>query len=357
MSLSIWLRHVQRHWFVRRPTEGAPRRGQRLPKVARRVQLQVESLEERLTPSVVTITVNDNRDVLDNSPTVTVSGLGSQVTLRDAINAANNTGGSNEYVINLHAFTTYLLTQVDNNWYGPNGLPAIASAITINGNGATIERDHPAPNSGGTPEFRLFYVSNEIGGLGLGTLTLNDLTLEGGVARGGNSDYGGGGLGAGGAIFNQGLLILNRVTLTNNQAIGGSSSVLGIGAGGGGGMGQSADGYGNGGGFGGNFPNGMYGGTGGAGDSNGDSGGGGGFWSGTNGGDGRPGGTSPPTGVGGNGGGQGGFGGAGGGGKSYDWHSGTLLAVAVGGTAGDGGGAGGSYPATGDQWSGPLNIF
>jgi hypothetical protein len=81
MNRPTWLREVQRHWFVRRPSAEA----------RRRVQLQVASLEERLTPS--TIIVNDNRDVLDNPADVTVSGLGSQVTLRDALNAANNTAG------------------------------------------------------------------------------------------------------------------------------------------------------------------------------------------------------------------------------------------------------------------------
>jgi len=43
---------------------------------------------------------------------------------------------------------------VNNFWYGPDGLPAIASNLTIQGNGATIER------IGSTP-FRLFYVSGE----------------------------------------------------------------------------------------------------------------------------------------------------------------------------------------------------
>src|SRR5947209_1279728 len=83
--------------------------------------------------------------------------------------------------------------------------PAISSVITIQGNGATIER------SGG-PNFRFFYVSNSrYGGLPTGSLTLQGLTLKGGVAYGGNSGLGGGGLGAGGAIFNQGTLALDSV--------------------------------------------------------------------------------------------------------------------------------------------------
>src|SRR5437868_1873334 len=50
------------------------------------------------------------------------------------INAANAAGGSN--TINLAAGSTFKLTAVDNNNYGPNGLPVIASGdnLTILGN-------------------------------------------------------------------------------------------------------------------------------------------------------------------------------------------------------------------------------
>ena len=60
------------------------------------------------------------------------------VTLRDALNAARNTGGT--ATIMLAAGAMYDLTSVDNYWYGPDGLPAISSNVTINGQGATIER-------------------------------------------------------------------------------------------------------------------------------------------------------------------------------------------------------------------------
>src|SRR5262249_45037372 len=115
-------------------------------------------------------------------------------------------------------------TPEDNNWYGPNGLPAIdnPAGITIEGNGSLIQRSAAA----GTPAFRLFYASGGLPGeLPLGSLTLHDLSLEGGLAKGGDGHGGGGGgLGAGGAIFNQGTLILNGVTLWNNQALGGGGS-------------------------------------------------------------------------------------------------------------------------------------
>lgn len=54
---------------------------------------------------------------------------GDPVSLVAAPNSANAAGGSN--VVQLGAGCTYTLTAVDNNWYGPNGLPAIASDITF----------------------------------------------------------------------------------------------------------------------------------------------------------------------------------------------------------------------------------
>src|SRR5262249_17652751 len=142
--------------------------------------------------------------------------LGASVSLRAALNSARNTGGS--ATINL-SNTTYTLNTVDNYWYGPDGLPAISSDVTINGNGAVITRHTSGPN------FRSFFASGSRSGLPAGSLTLNTLTLQNGLAQGGSSASGGGGLGAGGAIFNMGLLNLNGVTLTQNTAHGGDSQV------------------------------------------------------------------------------------------------------------------------------------
>src|SRR5204863_3361763 len=114
------------------------------------------------------------------------------------------------------------LNAVDNDWYGPDGLPAISSDVTIEGNGAVIARDSAGP------KFRFFYVSGGVSGLAAGALTLHNLTLSGGLAKGGDSNIGGGGLGAGGAIFNQGLVNLNGVTLANNEALGGSSGNISV---------------------------------------------------------------------------------------------------------------------------------
>lgn len=161
--------------------------------------------------------------------------------------------------------SVYDFTQVNNNWYGPDALPPIQSNVTINGNGATLQRDASLPQTT-AGAMRFFYVSGGIPTeLPLGTLTLKNLTLTNGLAKGGDSTLGGGGMGAGGAIFNQGNLTLNGVTLTGNAAMGGNTQffdtpgedILGTG----GGIGQDASNE-AGGGFGGSFPKGIYGGAG-----------------------------------------------------------------------------------------------
>src|SRR5262249_51805786 len=159
--------------------------------------------------------------------------------LREAILAANANPDAD--TITLQANTTYNFARaaVDNFWYGPNALPAISSPITIEGNGATLNRTDSGTTT--ADALRLFYVSGGLGGLAAGALTLHNLTLQNGLAKGGDSGLGGGGMGAGGAIFAQGNVTLEGVTLRCNQAVGGSSGVV-VGAfiGGGGGIGQDA---------------------------------------------------------------------------------------------------------------------
>ncbi len=280
----------------------------------------LEALESRLTPTIFNV------------------GPGDVATLISDIDTANSNGQPSN-TINLSP-SIYMLEAVNNYWYGPNGLPAIDSNLTVHGNGATIARDGLMSSQ----DFRLFYVS---GGMELpaGSLTMDNVTLEGGTAKGGDSNNGGGGLGAGGAIFNQGTLTLTDVTLLGNNATGGSSGVSGLG-GGGGGMGQDAPTSGNGGGFGGFI--GFYGGTGGNGGAGGTvsgGGGGGGFLTGTNGAT-----AASNQGDGGNGGGQGGFannvlhdGGNGGDGPSSGFggdggNFGSGGSVSSGGVSGGGGG-------------------
>jgi CSLREA domain-containing protein len=233
---------------------------QKRPQARQRMALSVtEMLESRWMLST-TYYAYDLNTPANNTPANLAADL---VT---AINSANTAGGSN--TIQLDAGQTYDFTTADNNWYGPNDLPPIDSNITIQGNGATLQRDSACAQTTGEA-MRFFYVSGGITNeLPLGTLMLQNLTLTNGLAKGGDSTQGGGGLGAGGAIFNQGNLTLNGVTLNGNTAQGGGY-MAGL-AEGGGGIGQDS-GISKGGGFGGSFPTGLYGGAGSS------AGGGGGF--------------------------------------------------------------------------------
>ena len=100
-------------------------------------------------------------------------------SLVDAIDMANINTGPDTVV--LGANCVYTLTAPHNHWFGPTGLPPIASDITIAGSGATIAR------SGAAPVFRLIIVGGSGGYVtpGAGALTLQEVTLSGGVARGG----------------------------------------------------------------------------------------------------------------------------------------------------------------------------
>jgi hypothetical protein len=161
-------------------------------------------------------------------------------SLVKAIDEANETPATVD-TIALEPGCVYTLTSANNFWYGPNGLPAIASAITIEGNGATIAR------GGEAPPFRLFFVGADPAAAategyvspGAGSLTLRDLVLSGGLARGGDSNGGGGGAGLGGAIFSQGTVAIEGCTITDNRAVGGSAEDKAVGRGGGG-IGESA---------------------------------------------------------------------------------------------------------------------
>jgi predicted outer membrane repeat protein len=85
-----------------------------------------------------------------------------------------------------------------------SGLPEMHTQLTIDGNGATIQRDPAAANC-----FRIFYVSR------LGNVSLNNMTLQNGCV---NLTDAAGVHGAGGAIFNRGTLSLDTVTIANNSA-------------------------------------------------------------------------------------------------------------------------------------------
>lgn len=95
-----------------------------------------------------------------------------------AINTANANGVPD--TINLAPGGIYTLTAVDNTSAGYDGgsgtgLPIITSQITINGNGATIQRSSAA----GTSAFRIFFIEGPFRG-GSGNLTLDGVTIRGG---------------------------------------------------------------------------------------------------------------------------------------------------------------------------------
>jgi hypothetical protein len=146
----------------------------------------------------------------------------------------------------------YLVADPHNFWFGPNGLPSVQSAITVEGRGARIERASAVP-------FRFFHIGRDFDGssgesdMRTGTLVLRDLTLSNGFALGGSGasglGAGGGGGGLGGAFFNQGVLTLERVTVVQNRAQGGLGGFVGAGFGGGGGIGGAGDRLGGGGAF------------------------------------------------------------------------------------------------------------
>src|SRR5262249_36178205 len=127
----------------------------------------------------------------------------SQCSLIEAIVNANNdaathpdcAAGSGADTIVLPANANVVLTNSNATVYGsPVGLPLITSAITIEGNGATITR------AGNAPAFGLMGVNFP------GELTLQRVTLSGG-----SSTYGG-------ALSNSGTLSIKNSTISGNNA-------------------------------------------------------------------------------------------------------------------------------------------
>jgi hypothetical protein len=115
--------------------------------------------------------------------------------------------------LNLASGCTYTLTEVDNLTDGPNGLPSITGALTVEGNGATIERD-----LGETAAyFRIMHVAVA------GDLTLRELTVRGGFV---DDELGGGG------ILNRGTLTLEYSAVRSNVVMygigGGISNAEGV---------------------------------------------------------------------------------------------------------------------------------
>ena len=239
MSRASLLDWVRTGFTNRRAWNSGAEKRRGVARRRRTFPIELEAMEGRML--LATIVVNDvgGGQAQDTNATVAEMLKNPEwtITLRDAINIANNSPSLGGNIIQLQQNEIYQLRQVATHWYGPDGLPAVYSNITIQGNGSTIERASGKP-------FRFFYVSNaNYGKLPTGTLTLNNLTLNNGYAKGGDAYKGGAGLGAGGAIFNQGTLVLNGDTLENNTEAGGDTayySSVGKSVNFGGGIGENA---------------------------------------------------------------------------------------------------------------------
>jgi CSLREA domain-containing protein len=139
--------------------------------------------------------------------------------LKAAITTANSNGQAD--TINLASGGIYTLNSVDNSADGPTGLPTIANDVagldlTINGNGATIQRSMVA----GTPDFRIFSVSDGT------SLSCVGLTIANGKLSGTNGVPGNG---AGIYAF-QANVALTNCTLRNNVAHFGGAIYKNLGA-------------------------------------------------------------------------------------------------------------------------------
>lgn len=147
--------------------------------------------------------------------------VGVSCTLANAIRAANTnlavdgcTAGSGDDTIILPDNSTITLTEsvMDGELFGAGGLPLIASNITIQGNGSTLERSS-AP---ATPSFRLIGMQDSAAV----ELNINSLTLQNGHAF--YLDEAMEERGYGGAIYvSEGnTLALDNVTVSNNTSAG-----------------------------------------------------------------------------------------------------------------------------------------
>jgi VCBS repeat-containing protein/predicted outer membrane repeat protein len=126
--------------------------------------------------------------------------------LSAAVQAANDTPGHD--IIRLEAGCTYTFsTAQSSNAYGPNALPIITEALTIEGNGANLLRHYQADS------FRFIYTAPYV------PLVIKDLSLTAGRAA--VEDQ----LTHGGAIYAHGSLSLENVYFLNNSATGNGGAV------------------------------------------------------------------------------------------------------------------------------------
>src|SRR5262245_3931748 len=164
------------------------------------VFLTVFSPRTGLAATVIVVNSTAQEAVADTPNGVT----NGNCTLGEAIRAANNNSsvdgcqvakGGPPFVIVLPVNSTFTLTLPHNFWYGPNALPAIASTIVIDGQGAVLKIPNADDAGNDIKRLRFFYVGADpnapgtpgFNTPGAGNLTLLALTLTGGRQHGGDS--------------------------------------------------------------------------------------------------------------------------------------------------------------------------
>jgi uncharacterized repeat protein (TIGR01451 family) len=173
----------------------------------------------RLTPVATGIVVND--------ASMAVNGNDGLCTLVEAIVAANTdqpsgnavgecAGGNGPDTIHLRALNApkdganrdlYRVLTINNNDFGPSGLPVIVTDITIEGGSAIVQR-------GGVAAFRLFTVVDGA------SLTLSHVGVVGGLLTGSGSFQTNGA-----GVLNGGTLTLDNAYFASNQAIANGGAV------------------------------------------------------------------------------------------------------------------------------------
>jgi SdrD B-like domain len=241
------------HWLRKQTNRPSQSRKSRSPR------LNLEGLEDRLTPAVFTVTSTTDTNVAFAivGGQFDLGGVSTgfhQGDLRYCISQANETPGPNEIDFAVPANSTIALNQ----------MLMIFNDVTIRGDTATNL------TISGQDQYRVLYINN-------GTVNIDNVTIAHGLAQGGDGGSGGGG-GAGlggGLLINSGTVTLSNVVFDQDQAIGGNGGAGGtIYGGGGGGLGGRGGDTSNG-----AFPGGGGGGFLGSGGTGGfyGSGGGGGF--------------------------------------------------------------------------------
>lgn len=171
--------------------------------------------------TVVAATITVDRTDDPNPTGLACTAAPNDCSLRAAIIAANGMAGADTIV--LASGQTYTLSRdADGSGHvtdsGANNDDLdVTSQITIEGNGATIERSTAVTctpdGTAATGEFRIFEVAST------GTLTLQNVTVRNGCASGGSPDS------DGGAILSLGPLTLTNSTLSQNSAFGDGGAI------------------------------------------------------------------------------------------------------------------------------------